>query len=498
MIKIPKNPNKDRVKNFLAVTNAYAEQLRQNGEPTEFLQASKASEVYEKFLKLSIASNDSSHSKHNASISAIKNSFPNASREAIETFMQIGQDISDKVTQLSEMFAKNGLTPEKAVAASFNSLAGNPVYDFFGNIGTLSSQLYEEMTFIKAFIDSGDAINMPIESGGDGTSLSRFRSPSEQVSGSGKTYQGDINSQGLDLDDSSQISISLFNEFKNVKFLMEGLNLTSSQRDQILMYEKAVAPAMAGFLIQQRLVDAALNVLMKQAEMVLVGGLDMANNYIPGVGGSYGLLSPNIQLTLGDAGTASPTLATSANWKSNPTNLIQKITNYWYKPITVAAQLPILDPTLMYKEIVRLCTLPAFNNVDLQPREWVLFVPTTWYSLATQYLSSGTLNRNLQEAVNLATAGKIVSKIRVETSSLLNYGANVGTGTNPYNYMVLLAMGSPAEKKSVILPGQTTIPTVIALPSSSSLMRFRVQYATGGAMVKHYGGCYVLEFSNAT
>ena len=64
--------------------------------------------------------------------------------------------------------------------------------------------------------------------------------------------------------------------------------------------------------------------------------------------------------------------------------------------------------------------------------------------------------------------------------------------------MVLMAMGSPVDKKAVVMPGQTTIPTVIALPSSSSLMRFRVQYATGGIMVKQFGGCFVLEFSNAS
>lgn len=498
MKRIPKNPNQDKIKNFLAVTNAYAEQQRQLGEPTEFIQAANAGKVYEKMLKLSIAANDISHTKHAQSILAIKNSFPNASREAIEMFSSIGEKVSEQVRNISEVFVKNGMTIEKAVESAFNSLAGNPVYDHFGNLNLLSSQLYEEQVFVNSFIDSGDAFNMPIESGGDGTSISRFRSPTEQISGSGKTYQGDINPQGYENDDTNRISISLFNEFKNVKWLEEGVNLSSAQRDQILMYENAVAPALAGFLIQQRLIDAAQKVLMKQAELLLVGGLDQANSYIPNVGGSYGLLSSNILHAKSDAGDATPQPITGAEWRANPTKLIQKITNCWYKPNTPGAQLPILDSSLMYKELVRLFALPAAINVDLQPKEWVLFVPSSWYALATQYPSSGTFNKQLQEMITSATAGKIVGKIRVETSSLLNYGANVGTGTNAYNYMVLMAMGSPVDKKAVVMPGQTTIPTVIALPSSSSLMRFRVQYATGGIMVKQFGGCFVLEFSNAS
>lgn len=497
MRKIPKNPNGDRIKNFLAVTNAYAEQLRQKGEQTEFMSVKNSTEIYQKMMKLSLAISDPSHAKHGASLSVVKNAFPNASREAIEMFAAIGEKVSDQVKSVAEVFAKNGMGAEKAVDAAFNSLAGNPVYDHFGNLNLLSSQLYEEQIFLNTLIDSGDAINMPIENGGDGTSISRFRSPSEQVSGSGKTYQGDINPQGFVQDDSNRISISLFNEFKNVKFLTEGLNLSSSQRDQILMYENVVAPALAGFLIQQRLVDAAQKVIMKQAEVAFVGGLDMRNDYTPGVGGSYGILSSSILLALSDASAASPLPASASDWKSNPTKLIQKIKNHYFEPTVVAAPLPILDSSLMYKELVRLFALPASINVDLQPKEWVLFVPSSWYAQATQYPDGGTFNKQLQEMVTTATAGKIVGKIRVEVSSLLNYGADIGTGTNSYNYMVLMALGSPVEKKAIILPGQTTIPTVIALPSSSSLMRFQVNYATGGAMVKQYGGCYVLEFSNA-
>lgn len=497
MVKIPRNPNRDKIKNFLAVTNAYAEQQRQRGENPEFLKAVNAENTYQKMMKLSLATSDLSHPKHKEALAIIKNSFPSATKEALNTFAMVGQRVSEQVEEVSKVFIKNGLPMEKAIESAFNSLAGNPVYDHFGNLNLLSSQLYEEQVFINTLIDSGDAINMPIEGGGDGTSISRFRSPSEQVSGSSKTYQGDINPQGNEFDDTNRISISLFNEFKNVKFLDQGLSLTSTQRDQILMYENAVAPALAGFLIQQRLVDAAQKTVMKLAEISFVGGLDARNDYLPGVGGSYGVLSDNILLALGDAAAASPAPVSGAQWQTNSTKLVQKITNYFYKPTTVAAPLPILDSALMYKELIRLFSLPAKINVDLQPKEWVLFVPSTWYALATQYPDSGTFNKQLQEMVTTATAGKIVGKIRVEVSSLLDYGANIGTGTNAFNYMVLMALGSPVEKKAIVLPGQTTIPTVIALPSSSSRMDFRVQYATGGAMIKQYGGVYVLEFANA-
>ena len=494
MKRIPRNPSQDRIKNFLAVTNAFAEQQRQLGEETEFLKAVNAPNVFEKMLKLSIAANDVSHSKHKDAIATIKNSFPNAYREAFETFAGIGEKVSEQVKGIAETFVKNGMPIEKAVTEAFNTLAGNPVYDHFGNLNLLSAQLYEEQAFVNNFIDMGDAFNMPIESM---ASMSRFRSPSEQISGSGKTYQGDLNSQGFVQNDTSRIQVNLFNEFKNVKWLMEGIDITSDQREQITMYEKSVAPALAGFLIQQRLIDAAQKIIMKQAELAVVGGLDMANSYIPNVGGSYGLLSSNILLAKSDAGDASPSPVTSAEWQANPTKLIQKITNYYFKPASVSAQLPIGDSALMYKELVRLFSLPAFVNVDLQPKEWVLFVPSSWYAQATQYPSGGTFNKQLQEMITTATAGKIVGKIRVETSSLMNYGANVGTGTNSYNYMILMAMGSPVEKKAVVMPGQTTIPTVIALPSNASLLSFQVKYATGGAMIKQYGGVYVLEFSVA-
>ena len=78
MKRIPKNPSQDRIKNFLTVTNAIAKQQLESGEKTEFLQAQNAAKVFEKMMKVSLAANDVSHSKHNEAIAFIKNNFPNA------------------------------------------------------------------------------------------------------------------------------------------------------------------------------------------------------------------------------------------------------------------------------------------------------------------------------------------------------------------------------------------------------------------------------------
>jgi len=238
---------------------------------------------------------------------------------------------------------------------------------------------------------------------------------------------------------------------------------------------------------------------MKWAEVMFVGGQRASAGYTQNVGGGYGLLSSSIWLSLASAGAVAPIAATSADWAANPTKLVQKLVNAIYKPTSTSGPLdPAIDSANMYKEIVRLFSLAAQQNVDFTPSEWVLFVPSSWYSLAMQYPSGGTFNKQLQEMVTSATEGKIVGKIRTLPSSLLNYGAAIGNGaTNSYNYMVLIAMGCRQENKPVIMPGQTALPVVTAESVSASIMNFRTQYLFGGPMVMHYGGCFVLEFSVA-
>lgn len=496
--RINQNPAEQSVQNFLAASNAYAEQLRQRGEATDFLTARNAGEVYQKLMKTAIALSDVSHEKHSVAYNALSAQFGKNS-EALDYLANIGQAFRRDTQELAGHFVKAGMAPEAAVTAAFNSLAGNPVFDHFGNLNLLSGQLYQEQAFIEAFQASGDAFAVPVEAGSTGLDTARFRAPVEQVVGSAKIMQGDINPAGSLRDDANRTQISLYNEFKNAVTLGTVFSISQAQRDQALGYERAVSPALAGFILQNRYFGHAQKQVMKLAEMMFVGGLNAAGTYTPNVGGSYGILSSAIQLSLADAGANNPNVATTADWLANPTKLVQKVTNAFYKPADVTAQLdPSVDSSLMYKDIVRLFQLPAQQNVDYAPREWTLFVPSSWYGLAMQYPASGTFNKQLQEMVKDATGGKIVNKINVVPSSLLNYGASIGNGqTNGYNYMVLVAMGCRAENKPVIMPGQTALPVVTSENVSASLMNFRTEYVFGGPMVLQYGGAFILEISNA-
>lgn len=494
--RINKNPAEQSVQNFLAATNAYAEQLRQRGEKHEFLSAANARETYGRVMKLAMAINDPSHPKHSEAYNALTAEFGRNS-EAVDFLHNIGERVRGDSQALAESFVKHGMAPEAAVTAAFNSLAGNPVFDHFGNLNLLAGQLYQEQTFLEAFLSAGDAFAVPMEPGGTGLDTSRFRAPVEQVAGSAKIMQGDINPHNGLRDDAVRTSISLFNEFKDAQTLYNVFALTQAMRDQALGYERAVSPALAGFVLQNRYFQAAQKQVLKLAELLFVGGQKAGGAYVPNVGGSYGIMSSGIQLALADAGAAAPTPATGADWTANPTKLIQKITNYAYKPADVTAQLdPDASPLGMYQDIVRLFQLAANANVDFAPTEWALFVPSTWYGLAMQYPSTGTFNKQLQEMVTLATGGKIVNKITVLPSSLLNYGAAIGNGqTQPYNYMVAIAMGCRQENKPVIMPGQTALPVVTSEAVSASIMNFRTEYVFGGPMVMHYGGAMILEFS---
>ena len=496
--RINQNPAEQSVQNFLAASNAYADQQRQRGEAFEFLSAQNAPAVYQKLIKTAIALSDSTHPKHNEVFNSLTAQFGKNS-EAVSYFRSVGESLQRDTAALASVYAKNGFAPERAVEAAFNSIAGNPVFDHFGNLNLLAGQLYQEQAFIEAFLSSGDAFAVPLEAGSTGLDTSRFRAPTEKVAGSAKILQGDINPHNSLRADANRTQLSLYNEFKNALTLGTTFSISQAQRDQTLGYEKAVSPALAGFILQNRYFGATQKQVMKLAEVLFVGGLNAAGTYTPNVGGSYGLLSSAIQLQLADWAANAPVAASSANWAANPTKLIQKIQNAIYKPAVVAAQLdPTIDSANMYKELVRLFQLPAQQNVDFTPKEWTLFVPSSWYGLAMQYPSGGTFNKQLQEMVVSATGGKIVSKINVVPTNLLNYGADIGNGqTNAYNYMVLVAMGCRQENKPVIMPGQTALPIVTSENVSASIMNFRTEYIFGGPMVMQYGGAFILEFSQA-
>lgn len=497
MRKLDSNPAGHTISNFLAATNAYAEQLTKKGEKADFLNAQNASQTYQKMVKMSVALSDPTHPKHNVAFNALATELGKNS-EAMDGMYAIGTKFIDTVRQLAASAVKNGIPVEKAAEFAFNSVAGNPVYDHFGNLNLLAGQLYEEQSFMQAFIDSGDAFSVQVENGGTGLATSRFRVPVEQVTGSAKIMNGDINPAGRLRDDNNRTQISLYNEFKNAVTLDTIFDITQGQRDQALGYERAVSPALAGFILQNRYFQAAQKQILKLAEIMFVGGTDANSNYIQNVGGSYGILSTAIQLQKSDWDAVTPSPATYADWtaSANVNKLVQKIQNKYFLPTDVAAPLPSnLDPANMYKEIIRLFNLAAQANVNFMPRKWALFVPSSWYALAMQYPGSGTFNKQLQEMVQTAVGGKIIESIEVIPSSLLNYGASIGQSSNAYNYMVAMAMGAPQENKPVILPGQTALPTIISENVSAAIMSFRGQFLFGGPMFLHYGGAFILEFS---
>jgi len=502
--RINTNPAEQTVGNFLAASNAYAKQQIERGEKAEFLSASNAKDVYKKMIKAVVAFANRDSKNHNVAFNTLKKEV-NGNMSVMNSLENMGMDFISSVQTLAEKAHSRGESMEAAVESAYNSLAGNPIYDHFGNLNVLAGQMYENMALVENFISNGDAFALPVESGGTNQDKSRFRAPVESVTGSAKTQQGDINPLDHMRDDQNRIQINLNNEFKNAETLSALFSITQAMRDQALGYAESMPAAMAGFILQNRYFGASQKQVMKLAELKFADGLDSNGNYTPNVGGSYGILSESIRLSLGVSGTsgafdsANPVVAQGSDWLANDTKLIQKITNYNFIPTSVAGQLqPSGDPALMYKDIVRLVNLPAQQNIDFRPKKWTLYVPTTWYALAVQYPGSGTFNKQLSEMVRTATEG-IINEIEVVPSSLMNYrpqNAYGGTGS-AFNYMFLVAQGCQNENKPIIMPGQTAIPYVVSENVSSQIMNFRTQYLFGGPMVMHYGGAFLMEFSKS-
>ena len=497
-IKKLNNPAETTVGNFMQATNAYIENQNKAGvETTKYLSAENAKKAYGGVLKLITNFVNRASGQHNVAYNALKDEV-NADREILNNLEALGQKVLNNVSTLAQTYsAKNGLEGEAAIEAAFNSLMGNPVYDHFGNINLLAGQLYQNKAIIDSFISKGDAFSVPTEAGGSNNAISRFRIPVERVSGSAKKYQGDINPQGIVQNDANRIQHSLFNEFKNADTLEAAFSITKDQRDQALGYQRAVQPALAGFILQNRYFQSTQEHVMKLAEVLSVDGTDAAGSYTPNVGGSYGLLSPAIQLQLASYNAASALPATGADWLANPTKLIQKIQNFYAKPASVTAPLPAsLGTTLLYQDIVRLFTLAALSNVEYASNgQWTLYVPTSWYAMAVQYPSSGTFNKQLVEMVKAAVGDSIIKSIEILPSSLMDYRASNTYGVAQYNCMMAVAHGAENEKKPVILPGQTAVPTVVSTENSAQAMNFITQYQFGGPTVVQYGGAFILEFS---
>lgn len=502
--KLKKNHSEEIVNGFLTATNAYAKMQEENGYPSPRLSAANAKDVFKKLVVRSTQLVNRQSPQHNAAYQEFGAQLRGKSDSAFNALENIGESYLSQAVSIAQELAKTGLNAEQSMEGAFNTIAGNPVFDHFANLQALAAQLYQDQTLINTWLDSGDAFSLPIEPGGTGTDKSRFRAPTEQVVGSAKVYQGDINPRGHFVDDENRLQINLNNEFKDAVTLSHLFTIDQDMRNQALGYQAAVAPALAGFILQNRYFTGAQTATMKLAELMFAFGTNPAGSYTAGVGGSYGLLSPSIQLQLSDWDVAVPTTAVASDWAANPTTLIQKIQNYYALPTDATAQLDTsIDPSLYYKDIVRLFTLFAQQNVNFKQRYWALFVPTPFWGIAMQYPGTqsgssgqGTFNKNLQEMVSTATGG-LINKIEVLPSNLMNYAASNNNGTtNGYNYMVAVAMGCEQEYKPIIMPGQTAVPYIVSTQVNSQLMEFRVQYPFGGPMFMQFGGAAILEFSN--
>ncbi len=500
--KINKNTAEQNVFNFQSIANAYADQQDKIGETVgKKISAANAKEVYKKLVKMVSAFANTESKDHNMAYNALKSSFNGKMQdEVLADIHTMGSEFLNKTMTLVQHYTKAGMGSEQAVESAMNSLAGNPVYDQFLNIANLSGQLYEDQTFMETFSEYGDSFNVPLESGSTGTAGSRFRIPTEMVTGSAKRYQGDINPGSREQIDATRIQVNLLSEFKDAITEYAAFVIDQDMRNQALGYQKSIDPALAGFVLQNRYAPAAQKQVFKLCEAMFVDGQAANASYTPNVGGNYGILSSNIRLQLSDWDAAAPAPANSADWASNPTKLIQVIENFYAKPASVTAQLPAsLDPTLVYKDIIRMLSLPAINNVDFKQRNWVLYVPSSFFALATQYPSSGTFNLNLLTMIKEMGMGKIINSVEVRPSSLLNYRATnlYGETASAYNYFLAVAQGCAQEYKPIIMPGQVAAPIMTTTNVSANRMEFELQFPFGGPMVAQFGGAVLLQFSEA-
>lgn len=514
--QVNKNPLEQTAQSFMVAANAYAEQQRQLGLPVPFMTAANAREELKKVIKSVVAFADPSNKNHNLAYNALREQIGDRADRlpqdrakswegafnAVESF---GTKYRESALGYAEGYAKRtGSNAEVAVEAAYNALAGNPVFDHFSNLNLLAGQQYQKMSGMETWLAEGDAMAVPTEAGGTGTDASRFRAPYEQVTGSAKRYQGDINPISHMRNDENRIKLNLFNEFKNAVTLQAAFSITQDDRNNALGYAKAVQPALAGFILQNRYFGASQQQVLKLAETWFWDGQDALANYIAGVGGSYGLLSPAVNFHLSDWDQATPTTAGSADFAANPNKLLQKIQNFYALPTSTAAQLSgDIDPSLFYKEIVRLVNMYAQQFVDFGGKG-NLFVPTTMYQSLVAYpgtqsggTGQGTFNKNLDEMVRTAT-NSVVKSVNIIPTPFMNYRASNSWGntSQPYNYMLFTINGAPQESKPIIMPGLTAAPYVVSENVSAVIMNFYTQYLTGGPMFMQLGGAYLLEFSN--
>jgi hypothetical protein len=479
-------------RNWLVVRNGYA-----RAKEAEGLKAINEIDGRREYVALHnalLAVANPTESAHNSAIKDLRTKFGGAS---IDHIVDMAHGLKGKLNSIAQNAIELGCSFENAKATALNAYFGNPGYDQFAGLQQLSEQLFEQLTFVQSFIEEGDAVQLAAEMGATGGAISRFRIPRVESSGSSKGRLGDLNPYGDDRVYSNNLAqISLINEFKTAHTESQGFIIEMDQQEALMGYSRSIAPALAGFILQNQLFSVIDQQIMQSAERIFIDGIGASA--FDGETGQYGLLSPAIMLALGSSGAASPALATAADWASNPTMLVQQITNYNYKPgggNTVYPMSASADPMLVYKDIVRLLNLVALTNVATSGKV-VLYVPTSIYAILVQYLSSGTFNRTLGEALKLAVGGTI-KEIEIKTSGLLNARIN-SLGVQQVNHVVAVVHGAPTGRKAIVSPMATATPRVTTGVVSEQRSSYAASLTFGGPMIIQRGQVFDLAFSVAS
>jgi hypothetical protein len=474
-------------KNWYVVRNAYADAHRKDG--CVAVNETTARTEYKALTERLLAVANSQHADHNSAIADLRTKFEGA---PIDHVVDMANGLRTKLNGIAQNAIKAGMSVENATASAMNAYFGNPGFDQFAGLNQLAEQLYEQLTFAESFIVEGDAVQLNPELASSAGAISRFRIPRVEASGAAKQRLGDLNPYGDDRVYSNNLAqITLYNEFKDAHTEAQGFVIENEQEAALLGYARSIAPALAGFILQNQLFATIEQQVMQAVERIIVDGWGSAS--FDGDTGNYGILSSSILLALSDAGLASPALATGSDWAANPTTLIQKITNFNYKPADRTKPLPSsADAMNVYKDIVRLLNLVALTNVATS-KKVVLYVPTSIYAILVQYLSTGTFNRTLGEALKLATGGTI-GEIEVKTSGLLNARTN-SLGAAQYNHVIAVVHGAPTGRKGILLPMATATPRITTGVVSEQRSSFAAQLTFGGPMVIQRGQVFDLEFS---
>jgi hypothetical protein len=478
-----------KFRNWLVVRNAYARSHEAEG--CHVVNEIQGHEEYKTLHDALLSVANATSADHNDKIGALRTAFGGAS---IDHVVDMAYGLRDKLNAIAANAIKAGSTPEGAHAIALNAYFGNPGYDQFAGLQQLADQLYEQLTFVQSFVDEGDAVQLAAELSASAGAMSRFRVPRIEASGAAKQRLGDLNPYGDDRTYSNNLaSISLINEFKNAHTEAQGFIVEQEQEAALLGYARSIAPALAGFILQNQLFATIEQQIMQAGERIFVDG--WGTSAFDGESGDYGLLSSGIMLALASAGLESPILAAASDWASNPTKLVQQITNFNYKPADRTLPLPSVtsaNAALIYADVVRLLNLIALTNVATSGKV-VLYIPTSMYASLVQYLSTGTYNRTLGEALKLATGGTI-KEIVPKTSGLLNARTN-SLGTAQYNHVVAVVHGAPTGKKGILSPMTTATPRITTGVVSEQRSSFAAQLTFGGPMVIQRGQVFDLVFS---